>query len=162
MMMREALRLLIAAWLGAAVLFSAVVAPAAFAVLPSRSLAGLIVGRVLPVLFYIGALLGAADFAFEQSYVRPRRVLPRVLSAIMALACLVAQLVIGRWIDALRVRIGPSIEALAPTDPLRVEFGELHALSVALLGVALVAAFVSIVLEMRATPRALAARSGRD
>ncbi|MDE3217575.1 MAG: DUF4149 domain-containing protein, partial [Gemmatimonadota bacterium] len=43
-------------WLGAAVLLAAAVAPAAFAVLPSRSLAGDLVGRVLPVIFWSGML----------------------------------------------------------------------------------------------------------
>ena len=37
---------------------SAVVAPAAFAVLPTRTLAGALVGRVLPVLFWCGMLVG--------------------------------------------------------------------------------------------------------
>jgi hypothetical protein len=48
----------LSAWLGAAVLAATVVAPAAFAVLPTRSLAGALVGRVLPVLFYGGAVVG--------------------------------------------------------------------------------------------------------
>ena len=48
----------LSAWLGAAVLVAAVVAPAAFAVLPTRTLAGALVGRVLPVLFYSGAVVG--------------------------------------------------------------------------------------------------------
>jgi len=47
----------LAAWLGAAALFAASVAPAAFAVLPSRSLAGDVVGRVLPVVFWSGMLV---------------------------------------------------------------------------------------------------------
>jgi len=145
----EAVRSLLAAWLGAAVLFAAVVAPAAFAVLPSRALAGLIVGRVLPVLFWCGALLGVADFIAEQRYARPRRLWPRVLAAIVAIACLFAQLVIVRRIEALRVRIGPSLDALSPADPLRVAFGELHAASVGLLGVAMLAALVLIVIGAR-------------
>ena len=49
--------LLLAAWLGAGVLFAAVVAPAAFAVLPSRNLAGALVGRVLPVVLIAGVVV---------------------------------------------------------------------------------------------------------
>jgi hypothetical protein len=159
---REATRLLLAAWLGASVLFAAVVAPAAFAVLPSRALAGLVVGRVLPVLFWSGALLGVAGLVMEQWYARPRRVLPRVLAAILAVACVVAQLVIGRWIEALRVRIGPSLDALAPSDPLRVAFGELHAASVGLLGIAMLATLALIAIGARASRRRLAVDVGQD
>ena len=49
--------LLLSALLGAGILFASVVAPAAFAALPSRSLAGALVGRVLPVVFVAGTLL---------------------------------------------------------------------------------------------------------
>jgi len=49
---------LLAAWLGAAIFFSVVVAQAAFAVLPTRTLAGALVGRILPVLFFAGMILG--------------------------------------------------------------------------------------------------------
>ena len=45
-------------WLGAALVVGAVVAPAAFAVLPTRTLAGALVGRVLPALFWSGAAVG--------------------------------------------------------------------------------------------------------
>ena len=49
---------LLVLWLGGAVLFAAAVAPALFAVLPTRTLAGAVVGRVLPVIFYSGMLIG--------------------------------------------------------------------------------------------------------
>ena len=45
---------LMSAWLGAALLTSASLAPAAFAVLPDRTLAGDVVGRVLAVVFVRG------------------------------------------------------------------------------------------------------------
>jgi hypothetical protein len=38
------------------------VAPAAFRVLPTRALAGALVGEVLPVLFWAGAVTGALAF----------------------------------------------------------------------------------------------------
>ena len=52
---------LLSAWLGAAVLVATVVAPAAFAVLPTRTLAGALVGRVLPVLFIAGLVVALAS-----------------------------------------------------------------------------------------------------
>ena len=50
----QAAALLVAAWIGAALITVAVVAPGAFAVLPSRTMAGAMVGRVLPALFIAG------------------------------------------------------------------------------------------------------------
>jgi hypothetical protein len=159
---RDTLRLLLAAWLGASALFSLVVAPGAFAVLPSRSLAGLVVGTVLPTLFYSGAVLGIASLLSSRSVERAGRRLHVALAALVALACLIAQLGVGARIASLQASIGSSLDSLALADPRRVSFGRMHALSVSLLGVALVAAFALLVLETRATSRALAARSGRD
>jgi hypothetical protein len=49
--------ILLAAWLGAALYFSIIVTRAAFAVLPSRTLAGALVGQTLPVLYDTGMLV---------------------------------------------------------------------------------------------------------
>jgi hypothetical protein len=51
---------LLGAWIGAALLMAAAVAPAAFAVLPTRALAGALVGRVLPPVFGGGIVVGLA------------------------------------------------------------------------------------------------------
>ncbi len=59
--------ILVALWLGAALLTVAVVAPGAFAVLPTRALAGEMVGRVLPVLFAGAILVPAAVLALVPS-----------------------------------------------------------------------------------------------
>ena len=55
--------LLLAAWVGAAIFFSAIVAPALFAVLPTRELAGAVVGRVLPMLNWAGLIIALALLA---------------------------------------------------------------------------------------------------
>jgi hypothetical protein len=54
-------------------------------------------------------------------------------------ACLWA-LVMGQRIDKLRASIGQPIDSLTASDPRRVDFGRMHAYSVALLGVAMLAA----------------------
>jgi hypothetical protein len=54
----QAATVLVTAWLGASLITVAVVAPGAFAVLPSRSMAGTMVGRVLPSLFVAGIVTG--------------------------------------------------------------------------------------------------------
>src|SRR5437899_2098491 len=65
--------ILLALWLGAGIVVSAVVAPAAFAVLPTRTLAGALVGRVLPVIFLSGIAVGAVVIALAKGS-RVRRI----------------------------------------------------------------------------------------
>jgi hypothetical protein len=139
---------LLAAWLGAAILVAAVVAPAAFAVLPSRSLAGALVGRILPVIFWSGMAVGLAVVALNADL--PSRGW-RVGSALaLAISCAIAQLGIGPRIAAIRTAAG-AIDALDPSDPRRIAFGRLHGLSVVWMGVAAVAAIVTLILLIRLT-----------
>jgi hypothetical protein len=72
----------------------------------------------------------------------------------MVAACGVAQLIVGRRIDRLRADIGGSIESLPVDDARRVAFGRLHGISVAWLGLAMLAAGVALVLAWRANAAA--------
>lgn len=135
-------------WLGAALLFAVAVAPAAFAVLPTRALAGLLVGRVLPVLFWSGAAVGAL-LALGSAGWRRWAALALLVSS------LGAQLGVAPRIQRLRAALGPDIEAVAPDDERRVAFGRLHAVSVALLGVGMLGAAA-----LAAAPLAAAGLSG--
>jgi MFS family permease len=142
---------LLAVWIGAALLFALVVAPAAFAVLPTRTLAGALVGRVLPAIFYAGVVIGSVIVILDVigrsgSWGRT------AAGAVSALACAVAQLVVGTRIDRLRAAIGGPLDALALDDPRRIAFGKLHAISVGWLGVAVVAAVVALALAVRSLP----------
>ncbi|HTJ20871.1 MAG TPA: DUF4149 domain-containing protein [Gemmatimonadaceae bacterium] len=140
----------LAFWLGAAVLTAAVVAPAAFAVLPTRTLAGNIVGQVLPVIFYSGIVVGALVMGLETADNDGWHWdTPVVFGALVAVACAVAQFVVGSRIEAVRVQIGGSVDALSPDDPLRATFGRLHGVSVGLLGIAMLAAAVALVAVAR-------------
>jgi len=146
----------LAAWMGAALLMAAVVAPAAFAALPSRALAGAVVGRVLPVIFVAGivacviaALLGHVPNA---SFGRARL----TLVGLGAAACAFAQFGIAPRIARLRAEIGPSLDALAVDDARRVAFGRLHAFSVAWMGAAMLAVGVALVLYFIALARSRA------
>ena len=143
--------ILLAAWLGAAIFFSAVVAQAAFAVLPTRTLAGALVGRVLPVLFFAGMALGALIFVIEGLWGIGWLSGRGVAGLLVVLACAVAQFIVGARIDRIRDEIGGPIDALSPTDPRRLAFGRLHAISVGWLGVAIIAAVVALILASRAT-----------
>lgn len=142
---------LLAGWLGAVLLFAAVVAPAAFAVLPTAALAGALVGRVLPVLFVAGILLGALVVAGAAGRSGPRRRLGRVVAGgTLLLACGVAQFVIGERIERVRAAAGSSLDQLAADDPIRVTFGRLHGLSVAGLGVAAAGATAALIVLVAA------------
>jgi hypothetical protein len=136
--------LVVAVWIGLALFFAAVVAPAAFAVLPSRALAGALVGRVLPVIFVTGALVGGLIAGMELT-VGARGSWRAGGALVLAASCAIAQLVVTPRIERLRAAIGPSLESLAPDDARRLAFGRLHALSVGWLGVAMVAAAVVLV-----------------
>ena len=160
-------------WLGASVLFAAVTAPVLFEVLPSRAMAGDVVGRILPVLLYSGAIISFVFGLMEavaQNAILTARWSPGAqppdlndvvhfagygtagrrtgASFLIGGACVLA-LVIGHRIDALRASIGVPIDALSPGDPRRAEFGRMHAFSVALLGVAMLAAAGLIVATAR-------------
>lgn len=128
-------------WLGAALLFTVVVAPSAFAVLPTRALAGLLVGRVLPVLFWSGAVVGLVVAAGAGGW---RRAAALVLLA----AALGAQLLVAPRIERARAALGPDIEAVAADDANRVAFGRLHGISVMLLGLGMIGAAAIAVGEL--------------
>ncbi|HET7564931.1 MAG TPA: DUF4149 domain-containing protein, partial [Gemmatimonadaceae bacterium] len=49
---------ILSVWLGAVAYFIAVVAPAAFRVLPERTLAGALIGQTLPAIFIAGIVVG--------------------------------------------------------------------------------------------------------
>jgi hypothetical protein len=137
---------LLALWLGAAVVVAGVVAPAAFAVLPSRTLAGALVGRVLPVLFWSGAAVGVLAAVLARAVPDGRMRLACMLAA--TVACLSAQLVVAPRIEAIRRSVDGPIDALAREDARRIAFGRLHGASVALLGAAALAATAALLLTV--------------
>ena len=133
--------LLIPFWGGAAILTIAIVTPAAFAVLPTRTLAGSLVGRVLPALFISGVVVGASVTALALSAGSRGAA---IAAALAAIACAVAQFVINPRIARMREDIGGPIDALPTDDARRVAFGLLHGYSIAGLGVAMIAAAVAL------------------
>lgn len=135
-------------WGGAALIVVSTVAPAAFRVLPTRSLAGALVGQVLPVLFLSGLFVGVVCFVLAARGAS-HAVLRRIGAGGVMAGSAVAQFVIGPKIEAVRAKIGPSVEALATTDPLRVEFGRLHGISVLALGIAMIFALLTLVASWR-------------
>jgi hypothetical protein len=138
---------LLGVWLGASAFFALAVAPAAFAALPSRELAGALVGRLLPILFWSGALIGIALLGLERLGGTRRYRMGRTLAAAtVASACLIAQLAIAPRIAALRAGMSVSLADMAANDPQRVAFGRLHLWSVAWLGAGIVGAMTAVTL----------------
>lgn len=129
---------------------AAVVAPTAFDVLPSRAFAGELVGRVLGPLYVAGIAIGLVaallEWRIRAAPMRPARVGAPLA---MALACAAAQLLIAPRIASVRAAIGASIDLVSPDDPRRIAFGRLHALSVAYLAVAMLAALLTLWLAGR-------------
>ena len=145
-------------WLGAVAYFIAVVAPAAFRALPSRTLAGALVGQTLPAIFVSGIVAGAlvCGLAFWGGPAAPSRGTRLLGGAIVALLCAVAQFVIGTRIDRLLAAMVGGPDALPAGDPHRVAFGRLHALSVASLGLAALVAIVVLAVTLASIGRQVA------
>jgi mannose/fructose/N-acetylgalactosamine-specific phosphotransferase system component IID len=147
--------LLIALWLGAACFFSFAVAPSAFGVLPSRELAGSMVGRSLLILNISGIIIGAilifTSFVGSKDANKVRLWSERILLAILTVACAVGQFVIGTWISIVRSQIGRPIDEVAVDDPLRIQFNNLHEYSVWILVAAMVSALIAFFLIGRKT-----------
>ena len=151
--LQDARLLLIAVWLGAAVCFSFVVAPSAFAVLPARELAGNLVTRTLSVVnvagFVVSLVLLASAFGGRGDGVRRAWLVELTALALVALTTFVGHWVINARLLALRRAMGRPIDAVAADDPLRVAFNSLHGYSVNALGLAMIAALVALVLIAR-------------
>jgi uncharacterized membrane protein len=118
-------------WLGGLIFFAFVLAPTAFSVLPSRHLAGTVVGRSLGALHWMGIAAGIIFLASSILYSRLRKGAAHVFNGRHVLICLmfvltlVSQFGIIPRMDALRASIG-EIDSVPPDNPARVQFDALH------------------------------------
>jgi hypothetical protein len=145
--------LLLASWLGAAIFFSAVVAPAVFRVLRTFALtnaneiAGTIVTRTLSVIntsgFILGLLLVISAFAVERSYRQRSFVLEIVMLMTLSIVTGLGEWVIAARMRELRATMRLPIDQVALNDPSRLAFAVLHGYSVTALGIAIIAALIS-------------------
>jgi hypothetical protein len=150
---------LLALWLGAALFFSAVVAPTAFSVLRSfdlpnaNEIAGSIVTRALSTVnlagFVVGVLLLISVFGRRASQGRASFMVACLCLGLIILATGLGHWVIAARMRALRMAMILPIDQIASDDPRRIAFGSLHGYSVNALGVAMIAALVAIVLITR-------------
>jgi hypothetical protein len=119
------------AWLGGLIYFSFVVAPTAFAVLPTRHLAGSVVSRSLTALHWMGIACGVVflitsllQFRFVTGSTHsfaPRH----VLIVIMLVLTCVSQFGISPRMASLRASV-VEIDNVSVNDPARVQFNALH------------------------------------
>jgi hypothetical protein len=148
--MAQKIRLaLISLWLGMMMLFSFIVAPAAFAVLPQQRLAGNLVSRVLGGVEIIGIALGVITL-LVLLFSRERRSKSFIFEltglALMTISMIVSRFVISHRLRDLRLQYGDQLTDLAQNDPIRSSFDQLHQYSVWLMGFNIIAALVLIAL----------------
>jgi len=132
-------------WLGGAITIGSVVAPATFAALEQRQgatgrqAAAAVIGEVLRRFHVVAYIAGTLLLI---TLVSMKLVGPRPIGFGFRLAMvggmLLATVVSGIWVDgaiaAIRTSVGRPVSELAPADPQRVRFGQLHALSTGLMG----------------------------
>src|ERR1700690_164882 len=117
-------------WIGGLIFFP-VVAQTAFSVLPTRQLAGSMVGRSLGILHWMGMISGVVFLASslllsrlstgEAHMFAPRN----VLICLMLLLTLISQFGIIPRMDAIRASIG-EIDVAPAALPARIQFDGLH------------------------------------
>lgn len=150
---------MLAAWLGAALFFGAVVAPSAFGVLRSFGLpntseiAGSIVTRTLGVInvagFFIALLLLVTALFRRTAQTRLSWIVETVCIVVIALTTALGHWWIAARMRALRLAMELPIDQIAVDDSRRIEFNALHGYSVKALGVAMIAGLVALVLMGR-------------
>lgn len=154
---------LIAAWLGAAIFFSAMVAPSvfgalrAFDVTNAGEIAGFIVNRTLSVVntagFVVGLLSLILAFPLRRTYGQRAFVIQLMLLGLMTLTTGIGQWVIASKMRALRAAMDAPIDSVPLTDPNRVAFATLHGYSVAALSIAIIAGLITyFILSNRVEP----------
>jgi hypothetical protein len=111
-------------------------------VLHSHLLAGGLIVRVLPPLFYSGLAIGLVTAMLATSW-------RRWVAFVMAGACAVAQFVVAARIDQLRATVSGPVDALPSTDPRQAAFAQLHGLSVLFLIAAMISALVIVIAAWR-------------
>jgi hypothetical protein len=144
----------LALWLGSFFFFAVVVAPALFALLPSRQLAGVVVTRSLNNMHWIGMacglifLLCSVLMALLQGGHGPFHPRDLLLVAMMAIT-LSVHFGVERHMNALRTQMGV-IDQVPHDDPRRVEFNRMHIWSTRMESTVFFLGLALLFLEVRA------------
>jgi len=147
--------LLLGVWLGSMIFFSFAVAPSAFAVLPTREMAGVMVTSSIGKVEVLGLVIGTLLVILHVANWRSRqssRAIKTLHSALLLL--MIASAGLSRfWLSpamvSLRAQMGGQIDSVLVTDPMRVQFNYLHQYSVGLMSAAMVSGLVVLFLAVR-------------
>jgi hypothetical protein len=138
-------------WIGGVIFLAFVEAPTVFSpgLLPTRHLAGSIVGRTLDVLHYMAIASGIVFLISSMLSSRIARGTPQPLAArhllilLMLLMTLISQFAITPKMRAIRNAVGV-IDTLPLDNPQRVEFDRLHSWSEKMEGAILLLGLVAL------------------
>ena len=154
--------LLLALWLGAAILFSAAVAPGVFRVIRPLNLtnggeiAGAIVSRTLTFVntsgFIISLLLLVTAFALKKRLGGLTFTLQIVLLLIVAVTTGLGEWIIAARMRGLRATFTAPLDQISAADAGRIAFDAMHGYSVAALSTAMSAALLAILLMLYRSP----------
>jgi hypothetical protein len=128
--LRFLMMLSLVVWIGG-VVFLAVTAQAAFSILPSRHLAGSVVGASITKLHWMGLISGFVYLISSLAYLRLHFGSARPLAANHIVILLkLALTAVSQWgvtprMHALRMSLG-EIDSVPANDPVRVQFNRLH------------------------------------
>jgi len=118
-------------WIGGLIFFP-VVAQTAFSVLPTRNLAGMIVGRSLTILHWMAVASGIIFLISSLTYNRLTTGsmhafgARHILICLMLLLTLISQFGIIPRMNALKASMPAEIDAVPLDNPARVQFDALH------------------------------------
>lgn len=147
--------LLLGVWLGSMIFFSFAVAPSAFAVLPTRELAGAMVTSTIGKVEVLALVIGPLLLLIQAVSVRIRSSskLNNVLRSLCVLVMIAAAGLSRLWISpqmiSLRAAMGGHIDDVPQGDPLRIQFNDLHQYSVGLMSAAMISGLVVLFLTVR-------------
>jgi uncharacterized protein DUF4149 len=146
--------LLLGVWLGSMMFFSFAVAPSAFAVLPTREMAGVMVTSSIGKLEILGMVFGILLLVMHVANWRRRAanrlgVLHAFLLVVMIGAAALSRFWISPAMVSLRAQMGGRIDDVLITDPLRVQFNDLHQYSVGLMSAAMISGLIVLFLTVR-------------
>jgi uncharacterized membrane protein len=124
----------LALWIGGMTFFTFIAAPSIFKVLP-REAAGNVVADIFPKYHWQGIACGVVavvtSLALGMRTNWSRLLIVRtLLLGVMLIAVLYSAFILQPKIQAVKAQVS-SFESVAPTDPLRLEFGRLHGRSFA-------------------------------
>jgi uncharacterized protein DUF4149 len=147
--------LLLGLWLGSMMFFSFAVAPSAFAVLPTREMAGVLVTSTIAKVEVLGLVIGpllilVKAASWNATHLSKRtRISQLLLIVVMFAAAALSRFWISPTLVSLRAAMGGHIDDVAATDPLRIHFNDLHQYSVGLMSAAMISGLLVLFLTVR-------------